>query len=226
MTSQENGNGKVRSESAALSKTLTDPGRNFASRYDAVRSYLDSLAKPVGSLGSLEDFSACIAALQRTAEPDVDRSACLIFAADHGVAKDGSEGGRNCSSYPQAVSRKVLEGLDRGIAGASALAKCNGVALRVIDIGLADGPAEYEWSGEVVRSSEGKVKGGTMNFCEGCAMTEEEVERCIQSGRKETGKFVEDVGASIVLFGEVGINSCADWGRCRILVWDGCIYNT
>eukprot|EP00584_Thalassiosira_punctigera_P016050 CAMPEP_0172564388 /NCGR_PEP_ID=MMETSP1067-20121228/104163_1 /TAXON_ID=265564 ORGANISM="Thalassiosira punctigera, Strain Tpunct2005C2" /NCGR_SAMPLE_ID=MMETSP1067 /ASSEMBLY_ACC=CAM_ASM_000444 /LENGTH=398 /DNA_ID=CAMNT_0013355045 /DNA_START=33 /DNA_END=1229 /DNA_ORIENTATION=- len=203
----ENGNGKGRSELAALATTLEDPALDFASRYDAVRTYLDSLAKPPGSLGTLEDFAARIAALQRSATPNVDASACLVFAADHGVAREGSEGGMNCSAYPPAVSRKVLEGLDRGVAGANVLAKCNGVALRAVDVGLADGPAECEWSGDVVRSSGRKVKGGTENFCRGRAMTEEEAAGCVSSGRHETGKFVDETGAKIVLFGEVGIGN-------------------
>jgi len=113
----------------------------------------------------------------------------------------------NCSSYPQAVSRKVLEGLDHGIAGASVLARCNGVALRVVDVGLADGPVDYDWSGNVVHSSEDKLKGGTKNFCRGSAMTQEEMELCLQSGRAETGKFIDEIGCNIVMFGEVGIGN-------------------
>ena len=196
-----------RSESCALAATLIDPTHDFSQRYDAVRSYLDSLAKPVGSLGSIEDYAARVAAAQRSAKPNVDNAVCLIFAGDHGVAKDKSEGGMNCSSYPQAVSRKVLEGLDHGIAGASVLARCNDVALRVVDVGLADGPTEYKWSNTVVHSSDGKVKGGTKNFCRANAMTEEQVENCFMAGREETGKFIDEVNASIIIFGEVGIGN-------------------
>ena len=187
-----------RSASTALARTLSDPDLNFVQRYDAVRSYLDSLAKPVGSLGSIEDFAARIAALQRSAAPTVDNPVCLIFAADHGVAKDKSEGGMNCSSYPQAVSRKVLEALDHGIAGASVLARCNNIHLRVIDVGLADGPAcdkEYDWSQTTVRSSEESrvVRDGTKNFCIGCAMSDIEVYKCISTGRRETSQFINDM---------------------------------
>ena len=193
----------------------------------------------VGSLGLLEDWAARIAALQRTTKPKASEVACLIFAADHGVAKDKTEGGMNCSAYPQIVSRKVLEGLDAGIAGASGepnislqilavihfsfalsqtilrlipwfcsvLSKCNNVALRVIDVGLADGQTEHQWSGNVVRSSEFKVRGGTSNFCTGNAMTGEEVEQCISVGRNETGKIMNETGASVIVFGEVGIGN-------------------
>ena len=196
----------ARGESLALAATLSDPASDFARRYDAVRSYLDALAKPVGSLGSLEDFAARVSALQRSATPRVDIAACVIFAGDHGVAGDASEGGANCSSYPQAVTRKVLEGLDRGIAGASALARANGAVLRVIDVGLADHPPP-EWVGGVVRSSAGGVRGGTRNFCVHDAMTSDEVGRCIQIGRAETGAFVDEAGADVVVFGEVGIGN-------------------
>lgn len=101
----------------------------------------------------------------------------------------------------------MLEGLDRGIAGASVLAKCNGVALRVIDVGIADGAVECDWSNNTVRTSDNKLKDGTKSFCQGCAMTEEEVKQCLESGREETGKFINEMGGNIVLFGEVGIGN-------------------
>jgi nicotinate-nucleotide--dimethylbenzimidazole phosphoribosyltransferase len=195
----------ARGESLALAATLSDPASDFARRYDSVRSYLDALAKPVGSLGSLEDFAARISALQRSATPSVDVAACVIFAGDHGIAKDACEGGANCSSYPQAVTAKVAVALDRGIAGASVLARANGAILRVVDVGLADPPPE--WVGGVVRSSAGGVRGGTGNFCAGDAMTPDEVDRCVQIGRAETSAFVDEVGADIVVFGEVGIGN-------------------
>ena len=202
-----NGSSNNRRESCALAAKLVDPKQNFSHRYEAVRSYLDTLAKPVGSLGSVEDWAARISALQRSSTPKVDSAICLIFAADHGVARDKSGGGMNCSSYPQSVSRKVVEGLDHGIAGASVLAKSNNVALRVVDIGLVDGPTEYEWSGKVVHTSDCKIKGGTKNFCTGDAMTEEQVKQCMLAGRKETRKFIEERGGNIVIFGEVGIGN-------------------
>lgn len=196
-----------RSELCALETALKDTNQTFSQRYNSVRTFLDSLAKPVGSLGSLEDYGARIAALQRTSRPNVDNPICIIFAADHGVAKDKSDGGVNCSAYPQAVSRKVLEGLDKGMAGASVLARQNKVRVRVIDMGLADGLTQYEWSNEIVRSSESRVMGGTQNFCIDNAMSIDEVEQCILAGRKETGSFIDEANGSILIFGEVGIGN-------------------
>ena len=112
-----------------LAATLTDSQLSFTKKYEAARLFLDSLAKPVGSLGTLEDWGARMAALQQTTHPKADTAVCIIFAADHGVAKDKSEGGMNCSAYPQSVivMRKVLEALDSGIAGSSLLSKGNNV---------------------------------------------------------------------------------------------------
>ncbi|KAL7549165.1 hypothetical protein ACHAWF_012438 [Thalassiosira exigua] len=196
---------------AELQTTLSSPNSTFTQRYDAARAYIDSLAKPVGSLGTLEDWAARISSLQKSARPSIASFLCLIFAADHGVAKSKSDGGSECSAYPQAVTRKVLEGLDHGVAGASVLANCNGVNLRVVDMGVADGPQKYDWSGDVVRESVHRVEGGTANFCVGDALTEEQVEDCISAGKVEVAKFIEEQGASanqtIVMFGEVGIGN-------------------
>lgn len=155
-----------------------------------------------------------MACLQESPTPTANAAACLIFAADHGVAKDISEGGRNCSAYPQLVSRKVLEALDHGIAGASVLARCNDVTLRVIDVGLADnpGPLDYDWSGKTVRLAVSTIKGGTNNFCTGNALTDEQVHMCIEVGRDETLSLMNEMDRSktttnVIMFGEVGIGN-------------------
>jgi len=206
-------------EPSSLATTLSDPTQTFTQKYDTARLYIDSLAKPVGSLGTLEDWGARMAALQQTPTPSANAAACLIFAADHGVAKDITEGGRNCSAYPSIVSRKVLEALDHGIAGASVLSRCNDVQLRVIDVGLADGPVDYEWSGKTVRLATRRVKGGTKNFCTGNALTAEQVDMCIQLGRDETitlmnemknemkNEMATSTSTHVIMFGEVGIGN-------------------
>ena len=58
-----------------------------------------------------------------------------------------------------------MGGFDHGIVGASVLAKCNDMALQVIDAGLADGPTEYVRPKNNVHASDKKVKGGTKNVC-------------------------------------------------------------
>lgn len=175
----------------------------FQDRYDAVTVYIDSLAKPVGSLGTLERWAARLAALQRTTRPSVGSAICLIFAADHGVAKSKKNGGEECSAFPQSVTRSILDGLEKGIAGASVLAKANNVAMRVVDIGVC-GEA---YNGEIVVSSATKLVGGTKNFCNGSAMTESEVSECISVGRRELSQYVMDMDGQVIVLGEVGIGN-------------------
>lgn len=79
MTSNVSNKSNPRSElETAL---VDDANNNFTQRYTTVRQYLDSLAKPVGSLGSIEDYGARIAALQRSSRPVINKPICLIFAA-------------------------------------------------------------------------------------------------------------------------------------------------
>jgi nicotinate-nucleotide--dimethylbenzimidazole phosphoribosyltransferase len=205
--------------------TLASPTSLFSERYHAVQSYIDTLAKPVGSLGTLEDWAARLAALQRTISPMANPVACLIFAADHGAAKAVDLGGEACSLYPPAVTRSILQGLQRGIAGASILAKEHHVMLRVVDVGVASlsAPSDdvkqdsdanmssfsYDHASGTVRSSLEKLVGGTRNFCTQASMTMEECERCIQMGRDEFSHYVAETKATIVALGEVGIGNTA-----------------
>jgi nicotinate-nucleotide--dimethylbenzimidazole phosphoribosyltransferase len=208
---QDNGdaNGLSKEDSPPSGRRLADsickaPDSTFQERYDAVRVYLDSLAKPVGSLGTLEDWAARLAALQRTTRPVVDPVACLIFAGDHGAAKSPEQGGEGCSSYPQAVTRSVLVGLERGIAGASVLAKANNVSLRVVDVGVVGVTNDNN----VVYASPNKLQGGgTRNFCTGPAMTTEEVERCIRIGRDELAHCISENDTKAIVLGEIGIGN-------------------
>lgn len=192
---------------SALEAALLDEKQDFKTRYDVARNYLDSLAKPVGSLGTLEDWAARLAVLQRSPKPTAERVACLIFAGDHGVAKDEKDGGANCSAYPQGVTQKVLEGLEHNLAGASVLAAKNDVFLRVIDVGLAVDSGSTCGSGNVVVVSEHKIKGGTKNFCNGPAMSTVELHGCMLAGREETKRCIEEIQAEVIVFGEVGIGN-------------------
>lgn len=187
-----------------------DDTRTFEERYDNAREYLDSLAKPVGSLGTLEDWAARLAALQKTLKPRLGRAVCLIFAGDHGVAKPPSDGGEGCSAYPSVVTQSILHGLEREVAGASVLAKENHVALKVLDVGVA-GDYTADASNKIVRSATNKLVGGTQNFCKQPAMTLHEAKRCVRMGREELRQCLadndDDRGSLIVALGEVGIGN-------------------
>lgn len=193
----------ITSRSKAEKICQTD-GSSFNDRYEAVWLYLDSLAKPMGSLGTLEEWAARVGALQKTTQPQIGTVACLIFAGDHGIAKSPDEGGEGCSAYPQVVTQGVLRGLDMGMAGASVLAATSGVKLRVVDVGVVGEPM---FDGGVVVGSSFKLKGGTRNSCTESAMTVEEVELLIAAGRQAMKEFVHETNADLLCLGEVGIGN-------------------
>jgi nicotinate-nucleotide--dimethylbenzimidazole phosphoribosyltransferase len=104
-----------------------------AGTYAEARRRLDALAKPNGALGRLEDLAAWISACQATCPPHpLDRVRAVIFAGDHGVAKDG------VSAYPREVTSVMVRAFVAGQAGANCLARQHDVALRVLDLGVDD----------------------------------------------------------------------------------------
>jgi HAD superfamily hydrolase (TIGR01662 family) len=85
--------------------------------FDAVRKEFDGLAKPVGSLGKLENIAAQIAGITHSHTPTVDPAAIALFGADHGIAADDS-----VTPWPQAITGMMLEVMGDNKAAVSVLA--------------------------------------------------------------------------------------------------------
>lgn len=99
----------------------------------AARAHLDSLTKPVGSLGRLEDLTARIWAMTKGRPLKVEPALMLTVAADHGIAA------RGVSPFPQAVTRQMVANFLAEGAAINVLCRANGLALRVVDAGCAGG---------------------------------------------------------------------------------------
>ena len=56
---------------------------------DRARSRWDSVAKPLHSLGLLENLVVQIAGVQGTEDVCIDRRCALVFCGDHGVVRQG-----------------------------------------------------------------------------------------------------------------------------------------
>lgn len=101
---------------------------------DAARAAVSARAgrvlRPTGALATLDDIAVWLAGWQRTTAPSVARAACLLFAADHGVAA------RGVSAYPSSVTAQMVEALRAGCATASVLCRIAQVTLDVVDVGV------------------------------------------------------------------------------------------
>lgn len=160
--------------------------------YERALRRSDSLTKPPGSLGMLEDAAARVAAISRREPPSVEKKAVVVFAADHGVADE------NVSAFPKEVTRQMVGNFLGGGAAVNILARHAGADLFVVDMGV-----DHDFpDGSAVVSK--KISKGTRNFAKGRAMTEREAVRSIEAGI-ETAFDLADRGYEIAAPGDMGI---------------------
>lgn len=174
-----------------LSKVLSSIQLPDAAVAHQAQRRLDSLTKPKGSLGRLEEFAIRYYSARGTMDAKLEKPAILTFAGDHGVADEG------VSAFPQEVTPQMVANISAGGAAVSVLSRHAGASLKVIDVGVK-WPCEFPG---VIRK---KVAPGTKNFAKGPAMTIEETEAALCVGIEEVFDSI-DKGATIIGTGDMGI---------------------
>lgn len=167
-------------------------------------SKINNLTKPKGSLGRLEELALQIGLIQQTLSPTLRHPQNIIFAADHGIVAEG------VSVSPKEITWQQIYNFLQGGAGVNFLCRQHGFKLKIVDAGV-DYDLPYE-RGIINR----KVRRGTANFLHEAAMTEEEMERCLEYGA-EVVKQCQEEGSNVLSFGEMGIgNTSASsmWMHC------------
>jgi nicotinate-nucleotide--dimethylbenzimidazole phosphoribosyltransferase len=96
----------------------------------AVRARDAVLTKPAGSLGRLEEIAAFIAGWQGKPKPAITRPLVAIFAANHGVVKQG------VSPFPQDVTRQMMENFAAGGGAVNQICATFDIGLKVFDLAL------------------------------------------------------------------------------------------
>jgi nicotinate-nucleotide--dimethylbenzimidazole phosphoribosyltransferase len=158
---------------------------------DQAERHQDRLAKPVGSLGWLEDIAIQVAGITGEAIPRLGKKRVLLVAGDHGVA---AEGPGEASRVP--TRKRILQAL-RGGAAINALARQARAELQVADLGTV---------GELPKHKgllKAKVAEGTMNFLRGPAMTPDGCARAFETGLALAEKAAKDRTRWVIL-GEMG----------------------
>ena len=152
----------------------------------------DTLTKPPGSLGRLEELSIWVCACQGHCPPtQFERARVVVFAGDHGVA------GAGVSAYPSEVTAQMVANIDAGGAAVNVLAEVVGASVRVVDIAVdtdAGEPSDY------------KVRRSSGNIAVADALTEDEVTAAIAAGRRIADEEV-DAGADLLIAGDMGIGN-------------------
>ncbi|MDE2938145.1 MAG: nicotinate-nucleotide--dimethylbenzimidazole phosphoribosyltransferase [Chloroflexota bacterium] len=160
----------------------------------AARARQDTLTKPLGSLGRLEDLSVMLAGMFGDPVPRINRKSVILAAADHGVVAEG------VSAYPQEVTPQMVYNFLRGGAGINVLARHAGADIVILDAGVA---SDLE-PNPLLRSV--KVAYGTANMAVGPAMTREQAIRCLEIGIDAAREQIGE-GADLIACGDMGIGN-------------------
>ena len=160
------------------------------SAMDSAKKRQSCLAKPPGSLGTLEDISLRLAGITGKVHNTIEKKHLLVFASDNGVTEEG------VSSAPKSVTLKQAVNLTKAKTGAAVLAKHFGCGITVCDVGI-DGDV----SGTSVLDR--KISFGTNNMAKGPAMTREQAIKAIVTG----AELAKETEADILGIGEMGIGN-------------------
>ncbi|HEY4664737.1 MAG TPA: nicotinate-nucleotide--dimethylbenzimidazole phosphoribosyltransferase [Comamonas sp.] len=169
-----------------------------------VQGLLDNKTKPVGSLGVLEQLAHRIACILGTDQPVLQAPQMVVFAADHGLAA------RGVSAYPVDVTWQMVENFMAGGAAVSVLARQHGIALNVVDCGVARDfpPREQDPEDKLPKAGQPrlwrrKVAYGTQDCSQGVAMSEQECALAMRNGVE----LVKRLPGNALLLGEMGIGN-------------------
>jgi len=139
----------------------------------ASHAYLDTLTKPPGSLGKLEALAIQLSVITGQMQPDVNPTAIIVFAADHGVAAEG------VSAFGQEVTAQMVANFAAGGAAINVFSRRIGARLEVVDVGVAGELGATAVNAKVVGA---KVRRGTANMAETPAMHREEAIAALEVG--------------------------------------------
>jgi len=160
-----------------------------------VQHRLDSLTKPRGSLGRLEELALRCALITGQERPSVEQKVLFVCCADHGVSAEG------VSAYPRAVTAQMVYNFLRGGAAITVLARQFGLTVHVVDLGV-----DHDFAPQLPGLLQHKIGYGTANIARGPAMSRHEAVRAIETGITVAEEAIRS-GAQLLGVGEMGIGN-------------------
>ena len=151
----------------------------------------DHVAKPLRSLGRLEEMIVQIAGIQQTADVCLSKRCVLVFCGDHGVVEEG------VTQSGQEVTALVAKSIAEGTANVNLMASTAQADVFAVDMGMAQ---------DVPGTIRLKNAYGTENMAKGPAMTRSQAEAAVRSGIDLVGQMKEK-GYRLIATGEMGIGN-------------------
>lgn len=153
----------------------------------------NSIAKPLGSFGALEDAVQKIAAVQRTADADISSRTAVVMCGDHGVV---AEGVTQCGIE---VTAECAKAIAEGRSNINAVASQFGISVIAADIGIA---SDVDCADLI----DCKIAYGTKNIALGAAMTADQTRQAVTAGM-DIVRRLKDQGTRLIITGEMGIGN-------------------
>ena len=153
----------------------------------------NSLAKPIGSLGLLEDAIIKMAGLTGNVEVNINKRAVLVLCADNGVVAEGvTQAGSD-------ITTLVAGNIAKGCASVCLMASVARADIVAVDMGMIE-------KSDVKSILDRNIAPGTGNIAHGAAMTCEQALQAIHTGM-ELVKDYKAKGYKIFATGEMGIGN-------------------
>lgn len=151
----------------------------------------NSIAKPLHSLGKMEDIIVQIAGITGTPDIDIRKKALVAMCADNGVVEEG------VTQTGQEITALVANNFQAGISTVCIMCQEYGVDVHPVDVGMVT---------DTTVRTDLKVAYGTKNMAKEPAMTREQAVSSIESGIAMAVELKEK-GYRMLATGEMGIGN-------------------
>lgn len=174
-----------------LEEILRAIGPADARAYAACVARFNAVAKPVGSLGKLEELLERIAAVYGDARLDLRKKCVLVFCGDNGVLAQG------VAQSTSEVTAAIARSLAAGTASVSVMARAAGAEVFPIDMGMAQ---------TVPGLTDCRLGAGTGDISREPAMSRDTARQGILTGVELVRQRREE-GYQVIATGEAGIGN-------------------
>lgn len=157
------------------------------------REQWNTIAKPLGSLGLLEEAVVKIAGIQGTEKVDISQRCVAVMCADNGVVAKG------ISQSDSSVTAVCTKSIAEGSSNINCMAECFNADVIAVDIGVRENITSE-------KLIDRKIAHGTNDISEGPAMSVENAQRAISVGI-DIVRELSEKGVQIIVTGEMGIGN-------------------
>jgi nicotinate-nucleotide--dimethylbenzimidazole phosphoribosyltransferase len=154
------------------------------------KDILNHQARPIGSLGVLDELSIQLAGMFGSVELQELPARALIMCADHGIAEE------NVSVFPQEVTRNICRAFSKGGTAFNLFSRVNGIQTEVIDCGI-------KWPVKSDSVIDRNISNGTNNISKGAAMSYDQAIQSLEIGIERSNVAASE-GVRILAIGEIG----------------------